>query len=96
MKKTRGFSEEQMIEILRDAEREPESGVAKRHGVSDVPTPLQRGPASLEPRQFTPVELNQQLSSTNDPETASSQVCNRPRNASSSPAPLVRPRCKCQ
>jgi putative transposase len=35
MKKTR-FSEEQMVKILREADRSPVSEVAKKHGVSDV------------------------------------------------------------
>jgi putative transposase len=35
MKKTR-FSEEQMVKILREADKSPVSEVAKRHGVSDV------------------------------------------------------------
>jgi putative transposase len=35
MKKTR-FSEEQMVKILREADKTPVSEVAKRHGVSDV------------------------------------------------------------
>ena len=35
MKKTR-FSEEQMVKILREADKLPVSEVAKKHGVSDV------------------------------------------------------------
>ena len=35
MKKTR-FSEEQMVKILRQADKAPVSEVAKKHGVSDV------------------------------------------------------------
>ncbi len=35
MKKTR-FSEEQMVKILREADKVPVSEVAKKHGVSDV------------------------------------------------------------
>ena len=35
MKKTR-FSEEQMVKILRGADKAPVSEVAKKHGVSDV------------------------------------------------------------
>jgi hypothetical protein len=35
MKQTR-FSEEQMVKILREADKAPVSGVAKKHGVSDV------------------------------------------------------------
>ena len=35
MKKTR-FSEEQMVKILREADKSPVSEVAKRHGISDV------------------------------------------------------------
>jgi putative transposase len=35
MKKTR-FSEEKMVEILREADKAPVSEVAKKHGVSDV------------------------------------------------------------
>jgi putative transposase len=35
MKKTR-FSEEQMVKILREADKSPVSEVAKKHGVSDV------------------------------------------------------------
>jgi putative transposase len=35
MKKTR-FSEEQMVKILREADKTPVSEVAKKHGVSDV------------------------------------------------------------
>ena len=34
MKKTR-FSEAQMVQILREADREPVVAVAKRHGISD-------------------------------------------------------------
>jgi putative transposase len=35
MKKTR-FSEEQIVKILREADKAPVSEVAKKHGVSDV------------------------------------------------------------
>ena len=35
MKKTQ-FSEEQMVKILREADKAPVSEVAKKHGVSDV------------------------------------------------------------
>ena len=35
MKKTR-FSEEQMVKILREADKTPVSEVAKKHGVSEV------------------------------------------------------------
>jgi putative transposase len=35
VKKTR-FSEEQMVKILREADKSPLSEVAKKHGVSDV------------------------------------------------------------
>jgi putative transposase len=35
MKKTR-FSEEQMVKILREADKSPVSEVAKKHGISDV------------------------------------------------------------
>jgi len=35
MKKTR-FSEEQMVKILREADKTPVTEVAKKHGVSDV------------------------------------------------------------
>jgi putative transposase len=35
MKKTR-CSEEQIVRILREADREPVADVAKRHGISDV------------------------------------------------------------
>jgi putative transposase len=35
MKKTR-FSEEQMVKIVREADKAPVSEVAKKHGVSDV------------------------------------------------------------
>ena len=34
MRKAR-FSEEQMVAIIREADREPVSGVAKRHGISE-------------------------------------------------------------
>ena len=35
MKKTR-FSEEQMVKILREADKTPVTEVAKKHGISDV------------------------------------------------------------
>ena len=34
--KTTRFSEEQMVKILREADKSPVSEVAKKHGVSDV------------------------------------------------------------
>jgi putative transposase len=34
MRKAR-FSEEQMVAIIREADREPVSGIAKRHGISE-------------------------------------------------------------